>query len=278
MDIFSKIKSSIYSPLFYQKELLNLNFSYSLKYFFSFISIISVILTIILAVDFIPKFISFFNSVGVNVLKYYPQELEIRIEKGEAKTNVLTPYFLDFPPELAKGAEKKFENLLVIDLTSNFSIENFKDYKTLILLIKKNIIYDKDGQIIIEDLSRFPDVVINKEIIKNLVNKIDVIKKALVPFLVFGIFFVLFLVYTFNLFYLVVGSLFIMLILKVLKYNFNYKKCYQVALHAITLPILFFGILRVFYLNISLPFVFSILMLLVVLVNFVKKEEDVSIN
>lgn len=276
MGIVSKIKSSIYSPSFYQKELLNLNFSYSLGYFFIFISIISIILTIILAVDFMPKFISFFNSVGVNVLKYYPQELEIRIEKGEAKTNVLTPYFLEFPQELAKGVEKKFENLLVIDLTSDFSIEKFKDYKTAILLTKKNIIYDKDGQIIIEDLSRFPDMVINKEIIKNLVE--DIIKKALAPFLIFGIFFILFLAYTFKLFYLLIGSLLIMLILKILKYNFNYKKCYQVGLHAITFPILFFGILRVFYLNISLPFVFSILMLLVVLVNFAKKETSISLN
>lgn len=278
MNILLKIKSSIYSPIFYQKDLLNLNPSYSFKYFFALVSIVSVILTIILAIDFIPKTILFFDSLAVNILDYYPQELEIRIKNGEAETNVLTPYFLSFPSKLSQKPGEKFENLLVIDLVNNFTIEKFKEYKTVILLTKKNIVYYKDDQIVIEDLRQFPNFIINKEIVDNFVGKIDLIKKILIPFVIFAIFFVLLLVYTFKLAYLLIGAFLIMLVLKILKYNFSYKKCYQVGLHAMTLPILLFGVLRGFYLNISLPFVFSLLMLLVVLINFIKKDNFILIH
>lgn len=276
MNFYFQIKNSIYSPIFYQKDLIDLNFYDSLKYFFKLIILISIILVIVLSIDFIPKIIFFLNNLTINISKYYPDELEINIKNGETITNVPTPYFLIFPEEL-NYENKKFDNFLVIDTINNFSIEKFKEYNTLILLAKKNIVYDNDGKIVVEDLSRFPDAVINKKIINDFSNKI-IIKKIFVPLIILLFFIFTLIFYIFKLFYLLFGALLIILILKILKYKINYKKSYQIGLHSITLPILFFFILKVFNLNIDLPFVFTILMLFIVFINFIKKEQSIFVN
>ncbi|MGB9608808.1 MAG: DUF1189 family protein, partial [Minisyncoccia bacterium] len=229
MNFFRTIKSSIYHPEFYQSELLNQPISFSFKYFFNLIIVLSLILTIILSIDLVPKINLFFQNLGQNILKYYPQDLVITISKGEAKTNMPTPYFLVWPKEIEVPPDQ-ISNLLVIDTQNDFAIEKFKEYKAAILLTKNNLIYLKDNQIIVEDLKNVPDIVIDYKFVSMLVEKMDVFKKFIVPIIIFGLFFGFIFVYSAKLLYLLIGALIIMLILKILKFDINYKKSYQIGL------------------------------------------------
>ena len=93
MKIFKNIKNSIYSPKFY-KELLEKPFSFSFKYFAIFALTISLFVTIIFSVIYIPGIKFFIDEFGYNVIDYYPEELQVTIKNGQVFTNVQEPYFI----------------------------------------------------------------------------------------------------------------------------------------------------------------------------------------
>lgn len=265
-SILKQIKSSIYSPEFYQ-DILSFKFSYSLKYFLILVVLISVISTIIFAYGLVPKIYSFFETFRANILKYYPSELIMYFENGKLRVNVPTPYFLPWPKEV-ELAPPDIENFFVIDIENQFSLEKFKEYKTAILFTQKNLAYLKDGRIVIDEFNPSLNLVIDHKLVSSLANKIDVLKNFIVPIAIFGLFFVFFILNLFKLIYLFLAALIIMLVLRILKIKLEYSKCYQIGLHAMTLPILIFAAFQVFNFDFKPPFLFTAILLIIVIVNF----------
>ncbi|MCX7589846.1 MAG: DUF1189 domain-containing protein [Patescibacteria group bacterium] len=275
MTFIQNIKSSIYNPYFYQIELKNINFNYSFKYFLKLIFLISFILTIIFSYEVLPKFNSELKNIIINLnfFNFYPKDLIIQISNGELKINQPTPYFIKLPDVPNQEQQLDLNYLLVIDSDNEVSLEKFKNYKTLVLLTKRQMAYyDNSQKIIIQNYDFVKSFVINYEIINSFKKIVNILLKLAIPFIVIVLFIGFLLFNFFKVVYLLFFSFIILLILKILKYQVNYKKAYQIGLHSITLPVLFFSFLRVLKLSLNLNFVFSLITIVIILINFKNKN------
>ncbi len=278
-DFLKLVRDSVYSPEFY-KGLPDKRFWFSFKYFYSLVLVLALIVTALISLSAVPETQSFLNRTSEKVLNYYPQELEITIQKGQASTNVTEPYFLKLPDEFKTNqpdqAANQPENLLVIDTTTPFSVEKFKDYKTLAMLTKDNLVFAKDREIRIYGLDRFPDMKISKAAVSNFVAKVRPFLKFAGPVVVLGLFLIYLIVFSSELFFLLFIALGIWIILKIRKMRVGYVKGYQIGLHAVTLGMLLEAFQFILGFNITIPFLFTILTLLVVVINFGSNRERAS--
>jgi hypothetical protein len=281
MKLIDDIKSSVYNPAFYS-EVLNKPFSYSLKYLVSLMGLLALVATILFSIFTLPDIIKYINEFESRALSYYPGELEITIKDGKVTTNVTEPYFIKMPKEFKntnsdfnnKSAETapkadEMENLLVIDTKSPLTVDLFKGYKTAALLGADSFIYYKDNGVVnIQPLSQASDVVINKAKVSLIVGGLMPYIKALPVILVPVVFIVMLagLILS-KLFYLIFGAFLIWLLAMMKNKKLEYKKAYQIGLHAITLGVVLESTIFWFYPVLEFPFLFTILMLAVVWVN-----------
>ncbi|MDI6734083.1 MAG: DUF1189 family protein [Patescibacteria group bacterium] len=282
MTILNNIKQSIFSPKFYQ-GLTQKPFSFSIKYFYSLVLILAFILTIIISINLVPGLSLLFNNLSTAAVKSFPDNLIITIKAGKASTNVLEPFFVkmpnDFKAENQKNKEVSSpENFLVIDTKTSFSIDRFKEYKTLFWLTGDSIVGYDDGGIRIMSLEQIPDVVVDKPIFVSFVDKIKPIMKIIPPLAVLGIFAFLIAGFSFKLVHLLILALIILLIAKIKGVVSSYKNSYRIGIHAMTLGLVYYALTLI--LPISVLFLFSFLVLIVVWLNLLpqKKLDEVAEN
>lgn len=108
-QLIENIKKSIYGPTYYQ-ELLSRPASFSWKYYFAFTLTLTIFLTITLSVPLVSKVHQVARDLPEKFFAYYPDELEVRIDKGVASSNVVEPYFLPVPIEF-KGSVRPQDSL-----------------------------------------------------------------------------------------------------------------------------------------------------------------------
>ena len=273
MGLFSMVKESVYSPIFY-RGLREKKLSFSLKYFFSLIIAFSLALTVLFSFEIIPVVVNFVRGIGPTVISYYPDELSLTISNGKVSTNVAEPYLIKMPEEL-KG-ENNFANLLVIDTKNGFTPERFNGYDTLALLNQNSIAYTtKNGEIRFEPLSNLPNIVIDKGLVRSLVTRLEHMAKWATPLLVFAIILFMFLAFVFlfslKLVWLFLGALFVMLLAWLKKTRVNYSQAYRIGIHAMTIS-LFFTVLT--FLGVPrVTFLFTLVFLVFVWLNLSPKEE-----
>lgn len=260
----------------YYRELLTRPFSFSWKYYSALALVISVFLTIVSSVPLVPQVGQVVHEFPPKFFAYYPDELEIRIEKGIVSSNVVEPYVLPMPVMLQREArlEGAQESLAVIDTKTLFSVEQFHAYKTLLWIGKDQLaIYDGNGGVRIEPLNKRMDLVVNEGVLR-------VFEQQLRPFYPFAallsvivIFLGLIVALGINFAYLILGAVFIFFLGRLLKERWSYGTAYRIGLHAITLPLLLDTLFSLFDLPLFyLPFLFTAIMLGVVFVNFKDAE------
>jgi len=277
MRFLKKIGSSIYSPSFYG-ELLDKPLKYSIKYFFGLILLLSLISTAFYSVILVPGLSVFIGSIKTDVIKYYPEGLEVTIKGGSASTNVTEPYFVKMPKDSQNiPTPKDSENILVIDTTHDFSLEGFNQHNTTFLLTKDALVSKNgDGKISIESLSKFPDVKITRDALSGWIDAIMPFVKVIPFFLPAIIFAGAFLGHVFTLGYLLIAGFLVWLCLKIKKVPESYKKSYQLAIHAFTLSMILTVVLG--FLGFALPlFVPTAVLLIVVLINVKKSALSVTV-
>ncbi len=247
MQFFESIKDSIYGPDYY-RGLLRKPFSYSLKYYFSLVLVLAFVVTLVLSFSVVPAVNTFLKSAAAKVLEYYPAELQIRVMNGTASTNVAEPYVLPLPEELktqlASGAAqdedipKDIVNLLVIDTKNPFTVEAFKNFKTLSLLTKDNFIYLRKGAITIHPLDKISDYTLNKAKVQSFVAKVKPYLAFISPLIVLVLFMVFAGMFGLELLYLVLFALVVWGIARVRNIQVGYGKSYQLGLHLITVALI----------------------------------------
>ncbi len=265
MGLFKNTKNSIYNPEYYN-SLLSKPFSFSLKYFLLFTLIFSAIFALIYSIRIIPPLRNFLNEKSMEILQRYPEGLEITIKKGKVSTNAEEPYFVKFPAgEMPDGAGIK--NLLVIDTRSDFYLEKFYSYSTVILLTRDSVVSQEKGKVTINQLENFPDFTVNKTVVSSFINKITPYFNLVIPIVMFGMLFGIYAAVSFRLVYLVVAALLIWVIGKIKKVNLDYSKSYKIGLHLMTLPIVVTFSLNFVSPQTSIPFLFTILTVVVAFIN-----------
>lgn len=289
MQFLSNIKSSIYNPAHYS-EILNKPFSYSLRYFLSLAVLIAIVSTIVFSVNTLPEMNKVIGEVDANVLKFYPDDLEITIKNGIVSTNVPEPYFIKMPAEFKSEFQdsnnspartspdlSKIKNMFVIDTASPLTIDLFKSYKTFVLISRDSIAYFDNNAVKIQSLGQEANGVINKAKVSTVLNEImpyiKIIPVASIPIVLFFSF----IGFIFgNMIYLIFGAFVIWLFAQLAKRNWSYGKSYQIGLHAITLSVILEATIFQLYPILEFPFLFTILMFAIVWVNF--KNSPITVD
>ncbi|MFH1769673.1 MAG: DUF1189 family protein [Parcubacteria group bacterium] len=245
MNIFGKIKNSIYGPQFY-KDLQNKSLGFSIGYLFKLALLIALVATIIYSIVLVPKVSDFLDNIGADIIDYYPDELVMDIKDGKVSVNVPEPYFLALPGELRgelddTNVDPSVENLLVINTKQEFSIDLFESYNTVALLGEDYIAhYDDNSQIAIISLSDVPDFTLDADKVSTWAGKIESIVK-IVPMVILpiGVFLVSFFVtFIWNLIYMFFGAIVILILLKIMGKQTGYGHSYRIGLHALTLNVI----------------------------------------
>jgi len=272
MKFFKNIKNSIYNPNYYNSVIAK-PFSSSLKYFLLFILLLTLLTTIILSFTTIPKIKFFIDTVSKEILRYYPDELEIVIKKGKVSTNVQEPYFIKIS---SNSKNILVQNILVINTKTPFSLENFKDYKTACLLTEENLVcYDENQAIKISPLTNIPDFKLNKLIVSSFLTKIQPFFKLFYPLFILALFMIIFIASLWRMIYLFFGALLIWLVAKIRKIDIGYKKSYQLGLYLMTTPFLINFLikyaLKPLGVPLNIPYLFTIVLIVMAVLNLKTK-------
>lgn len=268
MNFLLTIRNSIYSPSFYA-TIPQKSFGSALGYFL----LLSLFLTIIQSISPVWGFLTvgqkevetFVNQIE----EAYPSELEVKIQNGKVSTNVQEPYFISLPQDKNRTTEDTTANLVVIDTKTPFSITQFNQYKAIAWVTKDSVFLksDNNGQIRTIDLSKVSDMSIDKAFVVSLFEKFSPWLKLITPLAILGILLGVYLLHTGRLVYLLFLAIVIWVLAKLLKRPLTYSGSYKVGLYAITLGFLI-ELLSDFVHFSGFPFMFTLITLIVVSVNF----------
>lgn len=273
MNFFKNILNSLYSPSFYA-SIPQKTFGQAISYFLLLILLLTVLKSASPIYNYLSsgqKQVSNFLNQAIN---FYPEELKIKIKNGKVSTNVQEPYFI--PLTLNLDRKTSSVNLAVIDTKTPFSTAQFNKYQTIaIAWITSDSVVTRDdkGQIRIYDLAQVSDLTINKQLVDTLLTKITPWFKLITPLVVTGILFGFFLLNALRLIYLLILAILVLLLTKIIKKPLSWRNSYKVGLYAMTLG--FFVEIALGWFRLSgFPFMFTLITLLVVLVNFLNIPES----
>ena len=271
MSLFlQQIGGSVYSPSFYN-EARGKSFGYSFKYYLKLSFLVTVVTTVVLTAVIYPKAKFFINNFADGLGSKFPSDLVVTFKGGKVSTTAPEPYFIRMadivsPEDLGQGDP---ENLLVIDTQTPFSLEQFKEYNSLVWLTGDSaVMLDKNGSIRIQSLAQVPDVTIDKALATKYLAIAQTYLRLAPLFLIpVGIFIFTLFTQLGRLIYLLLAALILWLLSMAFKRNLTYGKTYQLALHVVTLPVLVFKLLWL-PIGTQLPiFVFSLALTLMFFLN-----------
>lgn len=270
---FQSVKDSIYSPAFYV-GLRTQKLSYSIKYFYKLAVILALITVIHFAAATLPGLQSFFTDAGSKIISHYPDTLELKIVKGEAFVNQPEPYYLPLPAEIKPDVERDMpgiDNLVVVDTTQSYTPEQFDRYRTLVWVTKTHLaVRDKGGKVSLNPLQGVGDVTLNKAFVESTLQKLSPLIKSIPFAILFFVFIGMIFGISNKLVYLLVAGLAVFLYFKVRKEAVSYRASYQIALHALTFPLVLTFLVQLLFPAFAVPFLTSFLLALVVYLNFSK--------
>lgn len=232
--IFETFKKTIHNRNFY-RAVAEAPFYDAIRFYAKLAGILALIMTVGLGILLVPQGVAFVRDRAPELVKkYYPMELVVKIEKGEATANVSMPYMIPVAGEGAIPKDSFFKNMLVIDTTSEFDKKKFEEYKTYALLTKTDIVTTSDhGQITIESLEKVPRVTIDQGLLFSWAEKI---RGSLPVVTVVGLFITFVVVFFGYLMYLVPLFLFALIpfcIAWLKKTPLSYGAAYKMSVYAI---------------------------------------------
>lgn len=274
--LYTTLRNSIYNPGFYQ-GVSEAPLSTAARYYVQWSLILAAVLAIVLGIfvgtagsTFIKKY-----APGI-VSNYYPKELTIHIEKGEASANVTSPYFV--PVRSLSGATTTLgtvQNLLVIDTTHSFDPKTFDTYKTYALLTKTDLVTtDNNGQITIQSLRRAPTVTISQELLLSWVEQIRAHLPAIIIAGTVAMFVVFLVGYLLYFAVLLLFALVPLLVAWIKKTPLSYSGAYKMSLYAIVPALVLKTILNMFGLFFLPAYLTLLVFLLVITLNMREGEQQ----
>lgn len=265
---FYVFKRSLTDPSYY-KELEKTKLSFSLKYLYLlliFVFLITGVQFAILAFAVLPTLPSKINEYKQSLIKDYPEGLEIKINNGELSTNQKEPFYVNFPQTRKLMNFKEKTNLITIDTKGD--INEYPTYNTFILVGKKYIVApDDNNSYKLYPLDSEGQTVINKAAYLNFFTKADPFIQAL-PNIIFAMSLAAFTIFPFfaagfsllgKLSYLLILTLFLLLIAALMKKKYKFSTLYRLGIHGLTLPILVGSLLGLF--GIFIPWLYTLLFL-----------------
>ncbi len=275
-NLYKTFKKAVYNPAFYQKT-PDSSFADAFRFYFKSTLIFSAVMTIALGIFFIPIGLAFINDKAPGLVRtYFPADLTVNVEKGQASANVAMPYFV--PIRTTDGATSTIgtmQNILVVDTTHDFDKKTFADYKTYILITKNDIVTSNDGgQINIQSLRGAPFHTLSQAVLLSWVATIQHSFALIAVVAVIVMYILLMLGYLIYLGVLFIFALIPLLIGWIKKIPLSYGGAYKMSLYAIVPALALktaLNLIGVFFLPSYLTF---LVFILVITLNMRNEEEE----
>ncbi|MDP2624575.1 MAG: DUF1189 family protein [Candidatus Peregrinibacteria bacterium] len=278
VGFFAAMPKSVYSPEFYSM-IPGRSFWKAFWYFVGVTFLISILFILTFTAPLLSNKAAITDGVD-KILEIYPEELVFTIEDGKASVNVAEPYIITLPEFTEEtGSVENFPvNLVVIDTQTPFSVEQMREYETLLWITSDSLI-SMDGQdsVTVNTLSEFPNVTIDKELVDtSLLAGWDAIKRMLPVILIFMAVVMMVVFVVGRLFYVLILSVLILILTQIMGIeDLSFGGTYKIGLHAITLAMLVdvvvMGTTRWTGFN-GFSFMFTVITLIVVGVNLKKAQ------
>jgi len=183
-----------------------------------------------------PSKVNYWLKEFYSALANFPSDLSVFIDEGYLISSYNRPYFL-----WLKDEKERLRLVFVIDESG--SEEKIEQYRTKTLLTKTDFFLKIANQTKRISLNSFDKIVINKDTVKIILNRLSLIKTFFYPlyFFIFILIFIFMGVFYFliNLFYLFLASFLVFVLLNLKpKKKYHFKKVFQISFHSSTLPIL----------------------------------------
>jgi hypothetical protein len=255
-------KQTFTSPTYYA-DIIQARFSFSLKFYFTYFLLYTLVATTIVSLRIFLPFGSFLETVPGNINRMYPSELEITIEDGVLSTNVVEPYFIPmtvFNPliesfdEHVLGETAGPQNVVVID--TGAYLEAYEGYDTFALITDTDIIYtNDDGNREVVSLKDIDSLTVNKSAVSKILTVVEPYMQTIVPILIVFFFVFMSIVFpAFGLLYILWIGLLVFVSAKLWNVPVGYSKSYQMGLHLVVIPTTIFGLLGLFDITYTFPF------------------------
>ena len=237
MKFFKTISDSITNRSFYH-GISNHSNKQSWKYFLGLNLLSSIVIYIALVVFITPVFLVLTSKESQTELqKVFPSDLVITMKSGQLSINQPEPYTIPLPKSLQNGRNIDIKNLITINTKEDFSYEAYTDSQSFIY-VTKNIVAVPDsrkGQVKINSLKSFEDVVIDQDKFISLVDLFfSFIKKAAI-FALIPVFVLVFIFNTAsNIIFIAVLSFVVWLIQKLTSQIKSYGAIFKEGLYLIT--------------------------------------------
>lgn len=249
---FYVFKNSVISPKYYN-DILKTNLWFSVKYYLMLSLFSSLLFAIFSTITTFSMLSSSVKTFSDDLKNIYPDELVIDFKGGKWEVNQPEPVFIPMP-KIDFGADSKdtkiSQNLIVLDKQG--TINQFKDYDTLILMNEENIIYMDQGGIKAQPLkpatSSAGDITIDKSKVISGINEAYKYLWAL-PYIlpIFIFIFVFIFLYIFAGFFNItlVGTVLLVFSL-ITGRKLDFSSTCKIGIHAMTVPIIIQLILSAF--------------------------------
>ncbi len=277
MKFFQTIKASVYGPDFYashEERTLGNAWGYYTK-----LSVLAaLVLAVVLSLVTIPPLNVFLARIPAEAAKIYPPELVLTFENNTVRSNVQEPYFIDVPEEwkhaMPENERSKWQHLIVIDTANEYSNDLYQQYRPGAWLFHDGIaIADQNGV----KIQKFADMkdrngaplrfTLDKAVVQRFFDALSPVFQFVPAILVTGIFLGLLFLYGLSIAVLAFIALFVLLLGRILKKEWDYPTSLKLSFYAATLPFLLYHILILMFYPPGL-LLFAAIILAVLVVNF----------
>ncbi len=288
MEYLTRLKQLIVRPEFFTTH--QFLFRSGVK-FYAMLLLIFIAAKVVLA---LPAVVTFFQTVFSEewhkqqsiITELYPAELVLTVNDGVISTNVSEPYAIALPGEWQEqNYQETAKNLIVIDTTKPIDTGDFAAKDTILILSKYGFGYHDPakGEFRIYDLrdkNWHENFTLTQSIFSEFVTKVGSMIKwllfagcAILPFFLYALFFVLYLIY------LLFGAMIVWLGAKLRGHQLTYGQAYSAGFYLLPVPFLYEFISSFVFTepNSGIPFAFTLILLVMTLVNFPKKPATPAI-
>jgi hypothetical protein len=279
MNLWERIKQTIYRPDFFVHH--SYRVGSGLK-FYSLLLLFFIGLRVLLA---LPATVQFYQTILSDawerqeaiVTDLFPEELRLSVNDGIVSTNVTEPYAIPMPQEWRALQGDMPENLVVINTLSATETDDFARADTLIIIGRDSVGFHNanKGEFRIYDLSgrdgKWPVSVDRQAFAEFVATTSDVVRWVLIiggialPFILYAVLWIVYLVY------LVFGALVIWAGAKWRGHQITYGDAYVAGMFLFPIPFLY-EFLSSYGQGLAgnIPFAFTLLLLVMTLLNFQK--------
>lgn len=234
---FSVFLNSILPHEPYYSKILHLRFSQSLKYFFSILTIIYMILVIKGASYLRLDLLNTYRECVSRTIAKFPDNYNIYLSRGILSTNADRPFFVWL------SCDKNHPTLFAV-IDERGKIENFHSYQTKILVTGNDVAYGSGVFLWKRHLNTLsdPSTKYTKHNLSQLNSILFNVLDRYLPYAIIALVILAPLILAISGFMLVgLVSIFTALFYRLFNRKYHIKKIFQLGLHAATLPLLLFS-------------------------------------